>query len=86
MTQRSQSIIENNDYTRLRVISAGVKALVRQDSQNRTEIECKWRVPSDGISEILPHVGEGVVRESTIRELRVLVEEQYPPVSSHQNT
>jgi len=76
----AQSVIENNDYTRLRMISAGVKAFVRQDSQQRSEITCKWRIPSEGISEIIPHIGEGVVRESNIRELRVLVEEQYPPV------
>jgi hypothetical protein len=54
---------------------------VRQDSQNRTEIGCKWRIPGEGVAEVLPHVGEGVVKVATIEDLRVLVEHAYPSVS-----
>jgi multisite-specific tRNA:(cytosine-C5)-methyltransferase len=81
-TDASQAIIENNDYSRLRIISAGVKAFVRQDSQNRTEIGCKWRIPGEGVAEVLPHVGDGVVKVATIEDLRVLVEHAYPSVSA----
>lgn len=80
-TDAPQAIIENNDYSRLRIISAGVKAFVRQDSQNRTEIGCKWRIPGEGVAEVLPHVGDGVVKVATIEDLRVLVEHAYPSVS-----
>ncbi|GFZ46615.1 Multisite-specific tRNA:(cytosine-C(5))-methyltransferase [Saitozyma sp. JCM 24511] len=75
-----KAIIENNDYSRLRIISAGVKAFVRQDSQNRTEIGCKWRIPGEGVAEVLPHVGDGVVKVATIEDLRVLVEHAYPSI------
>ena len=68
----------HNDYSRLRIISAGVKSFVRQDSQQRVDIPCKWRIPNDGMLEILPHIGDGVVIESSLKALRVLVEEQYP--------
>jgi len=78
-----QTIIQNNDYSRLRLISAGVKAFVRQDSQNRSGIKCKWRIPSEGVLEVLPHVPEGVVVDATLAELRVFVEGQYPSVSEH---
>ncbi|WWC59399.1 uncharacterized protein I303_101954 [Kwoniella dejecticola CBS 10117] len=77
-----KEIIQNNDYTRLRIVSAGVKCFARQDSSQRTEIRCKWRTPMDGILEVLPHVGEGVVISATLEELRVLLEDHYPPIDS----
>lgn len=70
----------NNDPSRLRIISAGVKGFVRQDSQARTDIACKWRVPNEGMSEVLPHVQGGVVREISLRELKIFVGENYPTV------
>ncbi|WRT64898.1 uncharacterized protein IL334_001837 [Kwoniella shivajii] len=73
-----KEIIQNNDYTRIRVVSAGVKCFARQDSSQRTEIRCKWRTPIDGILEVLPHVGEDIVISATIRELRTLLEDHYP--------
>jgi multisite-specific tRNA:(cytosine-C5)-methyltransferase len=75
----------NNPAQRLRVISAGVKAFVRQDSQNRTDIPCKWRIPMDGVAELLPHIGDGTVKdldEAGMEALRILVEYPYP-VSDH---
>lgn len=79
-----QRVIENNDCTRLRLIFAGVKGFVRQDSQNRQDIPCKWRIPSEGVGEVLPHMGDGFVREmgeEGLPALRILVEHPYPPVS-----
>ena len=73
----------SNDYSRLRVISAGVKAFMRQDSQNRDSYACKWRIPNEGLSALVPHLGDGVVKDFGIDELRVLVEEQYPTVGHH---
>ncbi|KAK4686597.1 hypothetical protein P7C73_g3530, partial [Tremellales sp. Uapishka_1] len=75
-------IIQNNDFSRLRIISAGVKGFVRQDSSNKTEVECKWRIPSEGIFEILPHVPDTVIVKAGLKELRTLLEEQYPPVEN----
>jgi multisite-specific tRNA:(cytosine-C5)-methyltransferase len=75
-----QSVLTNNDPSRLRIVSAGVKGFVRQDSQSRTDIACKWRVPNEGMLEVLPHVSEGVVKEVTLRELKVFVGENYPTV------
>ncbi|KAK8846869.1 hypothetical protein IAR55_005959 [Kwoniella newhampshirensis] len=75
-----KTIILNNDYTRLRIISAGVKSFARQDSQQRVEIGCKWRSPIDGILELLPHVGEGFVINATLVELRTLLQDHYPAI------
>ena len=68
----------------MRLIFAGVKGFVRQDAQNRTDIPCKWRIPSEGLPEVLPHLGDGVVRdmgEHGMAALRILVEHPYPSLS-----
>lgn len=76
-----KAVILNNDYTRLRMISAGVKAFIRQDSQSRSDIQCKWRVSSDGILGVVRYVPEGRIVKAGIRELRTFLEEMYPPVT-----
>lgn len=75
-----KKIVLNNDYTRLRMISAGVKTFIRQDSQQRTDIKCKWRVSADGISEILQHVPTESVKVARVDELRTFLEDMYPPI------
>ncbi|OCF37458.1 multisite-specific tRNA:(cytosine-C5)-methyltransferase [Kwoniella heveanensis CBS 569] len=81
-----KDIIQHNDYTRLRIVSAGVKCFARQDSQQRTEIRCKWRTPVDGILEVLPHVGDGIVISANLAELRTLLEDHYPALDRFQDT
>lgn len=73
-----KAIVQNNDYTRLRMISAGVKAFVRQDSQARNDIQCKWRVSADGIAEVLKYTDSIVT--AGLPELRIFLEEMYPPI------
>lgn len=77
-----KAIVKNNDYTRLRMISAGVKAFIRQDSQARTDIPCKWRVSSDGIDEVLKYVPDERVVKATVAELFTFLENMYPPIDS----
>lgn len=76
-----KAVILNNDYTRLRMISAGVKAFIRQDSQSRSDIQCKWRVSSDGILGVVRYVPETKIVKAGIAELRTFLEEMYPPVA-----
>ena len=79
-----QSVLTNNDVAKMRLIFAGVKGFVRQDAQNRTDIPCKWRIPSEGLPEVLPHLGDGVVREMGeygMETLRILVEHPYPALN-----
>ena len=76
-----QRIVENNDYTRLRIISAGVRGFIRQDSSQRADFYCKWRIPSESVLETLPYLGDGKIIELGLAELRVFLKEQYPPVS-----
>jgi multisite-specific tRNA:(cytosine-C5)-methyltransferase len=77
-----KAIVENNDYTRLRMISAGIKSFIRQDSQARTDIPCKWRVSGDGIDEVLKYVPDERVVKATVAELFTFLENMYPPIDS----
>lgn len=76
-----QAILQNNDYTRMRIISAGVKSFVRQDSGNRGDISCKWRIPGDGILEVVPRIPESKIVHADLADLKVFLSEMYPPVS-----
>ncbi|BEJ02785.1 hypothetical protein CcaverHIS631_0705800 [Cutaneotrichosporon cavernicola] len=77
-----KAIVENNDYTRLRMISAGIKAFIRQDSQARMDIPCKWRVSGDGIDEVLQYVPDDRVVQATVAELYTFLENMYPPIDT----
>ena len=80
-----QSILENNDYSRMRIVSGGVKSFVRQDSGNRADLSCKWRIPGDGIAEVVPRMPESEIRHATLDELKIFLSEMYPPVSLMSN-
>lgn len=71
--------MQNNEPSRLRIVAAGVKGFVRQDS-GKGDIHCKWRIPNEGLLEVLAHVPEGIVRDVSLRELKVLIGENYPTV------
>jgi multisite-specific tRNA:(cytosine-C5)-methyltransferase len=75
-----QQIICNNDWSRLRLVSAGVKAFVRQDSHSSVDKECKWRIPAEGISGLLPHMDHSVIANATVKDLKVLLTDLYPVV------
>jgi multisite-specific tRNA:(cytosine-C5)-methyltransferase len=81
-----KAVIQNNDYTRLRMISAGVKSFIRQDSQQRTDIKCKWRVSSDAIDEVLQHIPADSVYNASIAELRTFLVDMYPPIDKFQQS
>lgn len=81
VNETAQAIINNNDYTRLRLISAGVKGFVRQDSSKRGDITCKWRIPAEGIDDLVPLVPKTKIVDASLDELTIFLKEMYPPVS-----
>jgi len=64
----------------MRIVSGGVKSFVRQDSGNRAELSCKWRIPGDGIAEVVPRMPESQIQHATLDELRIFLSEMYPPI------
>ena len=62
------------------MISAGMRGFVRQDSAQRAEFYCKWRIPSESVLETVPYLGEGKVIDTDIPTLKILLRDQYPQV------
>lgn len=81
-----QSMIQGNDYSHAHLLSAGIKIFTRQDSRtNPADTYCKWRIPSDGLSTMLPYLDPNAMLHADVDDLRMLLEEQYPLVSSQED-
>lgn len=77
-----RNIVLCNAYTRMRLVSCGVKLFARQDnkSQGDDTYRCKWRVVSDGTNFFRPFVGPARVVPCSVQTLRQLMDgaELYP--------
>jgi multisite-specific tRNA:(cytosine-C5)-methyltransferase len=75
-----KSIIENNDYKRIRLTAAGTKVMAKQDAGKGAEPQ--FRVLGEGLPVILPFVEPSTIIESDLASLRILLSSYYPLVSS----
>lgn len=76
-----QSIVQNNEYTRLRLVSAGVKLFARQSNQGgggNAPVGCAWRACAEGLSVLLQFIADADVCKISLKDLRTLVEIYYP--------
>ena len=74
-----RKIIENNDYMRLRLVTAGTKIFGRQDGKSAGS---SFRVLGDGIPVVMPYIADGHVVTADTEVLRVLMEGYYPLLSA----
>ncbi|GJN93170.1 hypothetical protein Rhopal_006217-T1 [Rhodotorula paludigena] len=66
----TRKLLLSNAYTRMRLISCGVKLFTRQDSSNT--YACKWRINAEGLEVIRPYLGQKrivQVGEKTLRQV-----------------
>jgi multisite-specific tRNA:(cytosine-C5)-methyltransferase len=81
-----QNLIHSNSYHAIRLLSAGIRVFVRQDTQNRnTDLKCKWRIPLEGLASVLPYMDQSKILQGTIDDLEVLLADMYPLVSRSTN-
>ena len=62
----------------LRLINCGIKSLGRQDAGRDGTLECKWRIISDGLLSIRPHIEERTVLKAKLSDLAFLIAHHYP--------
>ncbi|EST08532.1 Phosphoribosyltransferase domain protein [Kalmanozyma brasiliensis GHG001] len=62
----------------LRLINCGIKSLGRQDAGRDGTLECKWRIISDGLLSIRPHIEERTVLKAELKDLAFLIANHYP--------
>lgn len=75
----SQTIILNNEYTRLRLVSAGVKLFARQSNRGGEDsVDCAWRACAEGLQVLLQFIRDEDVTKITLKELKTMLEVYYP--------
>ena len=67
-----RQVVQNNDYTRLRLLTAGTKLFVKQGDEGR------YRVLNEGLPAVMPYVKPETVLEADLASLRVLMRDYYP--------
>ena len=74
-----RKIIENNDYMKLRLVTAGTKIFGRQEGKSTGS---SFRVLGDGIPVVMPYIADEHIVTADIEVLRVLMEGYYPLLSA----
>jgi len=75
-----KSIIQNNDYRKLRLTSAGTKVMAKQEAGKG--IDAQFRILGEGLPIILPFIDESTIVISDMPPLRTLLTTYYPLISS----
>lgn len=77
-----RKVIENNDYSRIRLTAAGTKVFAKQESGPASRGEPQFRILGEGLPVVLPYVDPATIITTDIPTLKVLVESYYPFCSS----
>ena len=74
-----RTVIENNDYMRLRLVTAGTKIFGRQEGRTAGS---SFRVLGDGIPVVMPYIADEHIVTADVEVLKVLMEGYYPLLSA----
>ena len=69
-------MIQNNNFERLRLTTAGTKVFAKQEAGKGLDI--RFRVVGEGLPVILPYIDPSSIITADIATLRILVESYYP--------
>ncbi|SDA06911.1 BZ3501_MvSof-1269-A2-R1_Chr4-2g06957 [Microbotryum saponariae] len=69
----TRALLLSNSFTRMRLISCGVKIFTRQDSTRDGTYACKWRVNSEGLEVLRPYMGTKRIVTASVGTLRRLM-------------
>lgn len=77
-----RSLLLANSYSRMRLISCGVKIFTRQDSGKTDTYKCKWRIVSEGLEILRPYMGKKRIIQGNLETLKILMGELNVPFAS----
>lgn len=75
-----KAVVENNEYTRIRLMAAGTKMFTKQDVGKGAEPQ--FRVLGEGLPVILTYVDPSTIITADLDSLKTLVQSYYPLCSS----
>ncbi|KAI1792405.1 S-adenosyl-L-methionine-dependent methyltransferase [Ganoderma leucocontextum] len=78
-----KSIVQNNDYARIRLMTCGTKVFGKQEGAEakRDGVDSHFRVLAEGLPVVLPFIGPRAVAHADFAALRILMEAYYPLTS-----
>jgi multisite-specific tRNA:(cytosine-C5)-methyltransferase len=71
-----KTIVEHNDYTRLRIINCGTKVFTKQDGGRG--MDASFRVLGEGLPVVLPYIRPETIMDCDIGILKTLLSVYYP--------
>lgn len=77
-----KAIVEANDYKVMRLISCGTRLLARQDANREGTYKCKWRLLSESLDNVRPHLGPARIVNCSPAAVRELVHGQYVAIET----
>lgn len=79
-----KQIVLHNDYTRMRLMTCGTKVFAKQEGAvaKREGAEMQFRVLSEGLPVVLPHIEPEAILQADVATLRVMMESYYPLCTS----
>ncbi|KAI0672424.1 cytosine-5--methyltransferase [Trametes maxima] len=78
-----KSIVQHNDYARIRLMTAGTKVFGKQEGTEakREGTETHFRVLAEGLPVVLPFIGPKAIVHADFAALKILMEAYYPLTS-----
>lgn len=78
-----KQIVENNDYSRMRLMTCGTKVIAKQEgaAAKRDEVNSQFRVLSEGLPAMLPYIRTDSILTADVANLKILMETYYPVIS-----
>ncbi|KAI6134775.1 S-adenosyl-L-methionine-dependent methyltransferase [Pisolithus croceorrhizus] len=75
-----KSIIQANDYTRMRLMASGTKVVTKQEAARG--MDAQYRVLGEGLPVVLPYIKSEVIMSADFGALKALLQNYYPLCAS----
>jgi multisite-specific tRNA:(cytosine-C5)-methyltransferase len=75
-----KSVVLNNDYTRMRLMTSGTKVITKQEAGRG--LEAQFRVLGEGLPVVLPYIDPSVILDAEFATLKTLLMTYYPLCAS----
>ncbi|KAI6165913.1 S-adenosyl-L-methionine-dependent methyltransferase [Pisolithus thermaeus] len=75
-----KSVIQANDYTRMRLMASGTKVVTKQEAARG--MDAQYRVLGEGLPVVLPYIKSEVIMSADFGALKALLQNYYPLCAS----
>ena len=80
VNDRVKSVLAHNDYTRMRLMTAGTKVITKQDAGRG--MDAQFRILGEGLPVVLPYLDPERIMTADVGVLKVVLQTYYPLCTS----